>query len=1098
MPPAARNLFEKRFLDFQKLFIIKSFSGGPGGHVSRFSKKPPWSPKAKKEQTMNINIKKCLIGMLIFLAVNARGAVENREDSYPVPPQGEHPKRIYIAADGKRYVARELPVYFYISSTPDGKDAVLLEGKDKSQSSAAALLPEGLHVLKRIGPAPAKLALPAPDSEPGYEIYIDGTPPVTAATFSGAPLYETGGNRYYGKGLVVDLVSRDLLSGVREVYLSVNGGPYAMQRGSFREFPADTLIHLRYYAVDQVGNVEKPVETIFYRDVTPPGSDMQLQGKYETRTLSPGSILGLSASDALSGVKEIYYKWDEGEASVYTGVLQPTQLAEGNHTLYYYAVDQTGNLEAAQTYRFFYDKSAPVVDVSVMGDKGEREGTVFVSGGTRIRLTAPDNHAGTAAILYTIDASQEQTYEEPFPLPQPSGIHKITYRAVDKVGNWSKPQTWNVYLDITPPDTQYQISGYYASGQKDIVLRKDVPVFLVSTDLEAGVKEIRYNIDGGDTSIYKDSLRFDTDGVHRLTYWGVDGANNREEEKNLELRVDNSLKGATGETSPGRYPPQWYADNKGELTGTVDIPFYLILSTSDKDDGQCFLLDLPKLGADTGQSIMFKKGGAGYLQLQAGGPGGRADMFQIKIDAFPPVTRVVFTGATTYEARSGIYFGPGLTAAFDARDDQKGIVSGYRETYVSLDDSPFFTYTAPLRVFSREKTYQVCYYSVDNVGNAEEIKNLEFTVDTTPPVTTWEVSGMSQGRILSAKSLIRLSAVDNLTGVEDIFYRFDAQQEKKYHRVLETSELSRLSAGEHTLFFYALDRTGNREKTGEISFYFDEAEHTVELRITGDRYDKQEVVYVSPRSRLGFSATGEQTPIAVIVYRVDSGQETRYDNRFFQLAGESGRHILSYSGSDTVGNTSKKQTRVIFIDTEPPQTRVKLDGPVFRNRYNTFASARTMIKLTADDEQSGVKTIYYRVDGSPAREYRQPFPLQTAGKHTLTYYASDMVNNMEKPQQMILHIDNEPPDLRITYNIVPRKDPVKGILVFTGDIVIDFSAVDAQTEVDKIIYRFDNGKEHLYRNLISNFERGKVYSLLVFAQDRLGNKREQTVVFRVE
>lgn len=1019
--------------------------------------------------------------LLIFPAVTAWGAAENREAIYPAPLQGEHPKRIYIAADGKRFVARELPLFLQISSTPDGKDAVLLEGKE--------VLSEGLNVLKRTGSAPG--------SGPGYEIYIDGTPPVTAATFSGAPVYEKDGNMYYGKGLTLNLTSRDTLSGVRETYLSVNGNPYTPLRGAFGEFPADSFIHLRYYTVDQVGNVEKPVETVFYLDVSPPRSDMRVKGKYEAGTLSPGSVLELSAGDTLSGVKEIYYKWDEGAERFYTGNIGPAELSEGNHTISYYAVDQTGNREEMQTYRFFYDKSAPVVTVSAVGDKGEREGIVFVSRGTRIRMDAPDNHAGTAAIRYSIDAGEEQTYEEPFPLPLPGGVHKITYRAVDKVGNWSEPKTWSLYLDITPPDTRYQISGYYAGAQKDIVLRKDVPVFLVSTDLEAGVKEIRCRIDNRETFIYKDSLGFETDGRHTLTYWAVDGANNREEEKKLELRVDNSLKGTAGEDS-GRYPRQWYMDETGELTGTVDIPFYLVLSTSDKDDGQRFLLDLPKLGADTGQSIMFKQGGTGYLQLRAGGTEGRADIFQVRIDALPPATRPVFSGAKTYKARDGVYFGPGLTVAFEARDNPKGIVSGYRQTYVSLDDSPFFTYMAPMSIFSREKLYRFRYYSVDNVGNAEEIRTLEFTVDTTPPVTTWEVSGMTQGRILSPQSLIRLSAVDNLTGVKEIVYRFDAQQEKKYGRILGTSELCRLSAGEHVLYFYALDQTGNREKTGELSFYFDKAAHTVKLKISGDRYDKGEVVFVSPRSWLGFVATGEQTPVKIIVYRVDGGRETRYDNTFFQLAGESGKHILRYSGSDAVGNTTKKQTQVIFIDTGPPQTRVKFAGPVYRNRFSTFAAARTLIEMSAVDDQTGVKAIYYRLDGSPAKKYREPFSVQTGGKHTLTYYASDMVNNRENPRQMTFHIDNAPPALQITYNTVPRKDSAGGVPVFSRDLVISFSAVDAQTEVDKIIYRFDRGKEHLYRNLVSDFEAGKNYTLIVYAVDRLGNKREQTVVFRVE
>ncbi|HLP59661.1 MAG TPA: Ig-like domain-containing protein, partial [Candidatus Deferrimicrobium sp.] len=153
---------------------------------------------------------------------------------------------------------------------------------------------------------------------------------------------------------------------------------------------------------------------------------------------------------------------------------------------------------------------------------------------------------------------------------------------------------------------------------------------------------------------------------------------------------------------------------------------------------------------------------------------------------------------------------------------------------------------------------------------------------------------------------------------------------------------------------------------------------------------------------------------------------------------------------------------------------------------------------SAIDDHSGVKAIYYRVDGSPAKEYRGPFSVQAGGKHTLTYYAVDMVNNSEKPLQMAFQIDNEPPALQINYNVEPLKDSGDGVPVYPRDLVIGFNAVDSQTEVDKIIYRFNNEKELLYRNLVSDFEPGKVYRLTVYALDRLGNKREQSVVFRVE
>jgi hypothetical protein len=46
MPPAARDLFEKRFLDFQKL-LIKIFAGGPRGAV--FLKRAPLAAGGMEE-----------------------------------------------------------------------------------------------------------------------------------------------------------------------------------------------------------------------------------------------------------------------------------------------------------------------------------------------------------------------------------------------------------------------------------------------------------------------------------------------------------------------------------------------------------------------------------------------------------------------------------------------------------------------------------------------------------------------------------------------------------------------------------------------------------------------------------------------------------------------------------------------------------------------------------------------------------------------------------------------------------------------------------------------------------------------------------------
>ncbi|MEW5761307.1 MAG: PKD domain-containing protein, partial [Candidatus Thermoplasmatota archaeon] len=53
---------------------------------------------------------------------------------------------------------------------------------------------------------------------------------------------------------------------------------------------------------------------------------------------------------------KIYYQWDEGKENVYTSPIIPM---EGNHTLYYYSIDEAGNKEEKISRIFLIDINAP-------------------------------------------------------------------------------------------------------------------------------------------------------------------------------------------------------------------------------------------------------------------------------------------------------------------------------------------------------------------------------------------------------------------------------------------------------------------------------------------------------------------------------------------------------------------------------------------------------------------------------------------------------------------------------------------------------------------------------------------------------------------
>ncbi len=66
--------------------------------------------------------------------------------------------------------------------------------------------------------------------------------------------------------------------------------------------------------------------------------------------------------------------------------------------------------------------------------------------------------------------------------------------------------------------------------------------------------------------------------------------------------------------------------------------------------------------------------------------------------------------------------------------------------------------------FNTEGTYNLQYYSVDNVGNVEKYNSKDFIVDLTTPQTYYAIVGISvQNNILSTGTLVTLHSEDKLS-----------------------------------------------------------------------------------------------------------------------------------------------------------------------------------------------------------------------------------------------------------------------------------------------------------------------------------------------
>jgi hypothetical protein len=94
---------------------------------------------------------------------------------------------------------------------------------------------------------------------------------------------------------------------------------------------------------------------------------------------------------------------------------------------------------------------------------------------------------------------------------------------------------------------------------------------------------------------------------------------------------------------------------------------------------------------------------------------------------------------------------------------------------------------------------------------------------------------------------------------------------------------------------------------------------------------------------------------------------------------EEGVHTLVWNAVDNAGNEEPSKTLVIKIDRSAPYAAASV-------RYDDGIS---LVTIDAGDTGSGLDYAEYRIDGGEATRYAKPIPILKAGRHTVTYRATD-------------------------------------------------------------------------------------------------------------
>ncbi|MRN57257.1 HYR domain-containing protein [Paenibacillus monticola] len=307
---------------------------------------------------------------------------------------------------------------------------------------------------------------------------IDTTPPMIKATAlddAGTP-YIAG--TWTSHSVTVHYTAEDTLSAIKSLTSDQNftaEGAGQTATGKAVDSAASSDEDKNHYSIATFG----PINI----DKSAPVTAATVTGA-ESSSWNHGKVaLHFAAEDQYSGVDFIYYKLGESDAVKTAGSSAGIEIdKEGTTAVSYWAVDKTGNAEAARTVTVKIDKSGPLVS-SILSPEANEKG--WNSTNVTVSLTASDANSGVKEIHYTLGADGQEkivTGTTASFAVQTEGITPLAFWAVDQAGNSTPVQNTVVKID------------------------KTIPVVTVPADITIEAKAVRTPVDIGKASVQDISI----------------------------------------------------------------------------------------------------------------------------------------------------------------------------------------------------------------------------------------------------------------------------------------------------------------------------------------------------------------------------------------------------------------------------------------------------------------------------------------------------------------------------------------------------------------------------------------------------------------
>lgn len=554
---------------------------------------------------------------------------------------------------------------------------------------------------------------------------------------------------------------------------------------------------------------------------------------------------------------------------------------------------------------------------------------------------------------------------------------------------------------------------------------------------------------------------------------------------------------------PIHHKKKFYLSPEGKLYVNKDLPIYFRVATSPDENAESYLLNPAEDSKKYANPMYLDTEGYNTFRSPS-----KVDtvtkkvvypiediIYELYSDSRSPVTNFDFDNKNYFKNDNIYYFGEKVNVVFNATD----ATSGVEATYYSINGAPYKKVNGG-EVLDQEILFDIKYYSVDFVGNAEEPKNIKIKIDVTNPATKLTIDTDQYNNIISPRSKIVLEANDENSKIKKTVFSLDGGTEYNYTRPIV---ISGLKEGEHTIAYYSIDNAKNKESVKDYTFYLDKSAPMIVDELIGNTFIANGKEYSSGRSKVKLTAMDNKAGVKEIRYSINNGEFVEYTQPFY--LSKSGKLFIQTFVTDNVNNQSistimTNKSNISYVDLSGPTLGHYFQGANFIIKDTVYITENTQIRLAAKDDASGYNRMEYSIDNGSIMPYEKSFGIGKEGVHTVTYTGYDNVDNSSTVTFICVE-DNTGPEIFHRFSILSNKTIVKEgktYDVFPNHVVLFLSSTDTSVGFDKMTYSVNGSPGKPYNSLIKGFVTDKIYKINVTSVDKLGNNSEKTIEFYIE